>query len=124
MLKRVMVVEDERPLRVAAESNLEKNQFEVVTASTAEEAKEILESGIQIDAIWLDHYLLGDETGLDLLCKLRKNKSWQSIPVFAVTNSVGDDKVQSYQVLGIEKYFVKSNSTMNEIIGSIKEVLS
>lgn len=123
MKKTVLIVEDERPLRNAAEKNLMKAGIDALSASTADAAMDILDSGVGVDAIWLDHYLLGKETGLDFLCDLRSHNLYKDIPVFAVTNSVGDDKVDSYSLLGIEKYFIKSNSSLSEIVAAVKEVI-
>ena len=123
MTKTILVVEDEKALQAAVEINLKKSGFDVVSVSSAEGAIKALETNNKFDGVWLDHYLLGEETGLDLLCRMKTNKSWASLPVFAVTNSVGDDKVKSYELLGIEKYFVKSNSSLNQIINSIKEAV-
>jgi len=123
MTKTILVVEDERALKAAVQLSLIKNGFDVLMASSATEAMNILKSDKQIDCVWLDHYLLGDDTGLDILYELKNSDDWKGIPVFAVTNSVGDDKVQSYELLGIEKYFVKSDSTLNQIISSIKETI-
>ena len=124
MTKTILVVEDERALSEAIEKGLKKSSFNVITVSSASAAKEVLGSGTKIHGIWLDHYLLGKDTGLDLLYEIKGNNDWKNIPVFVVTNSVGDEKVATYELLSIEKYFVKSNNSLAEIVGSVKEVLA
>jgi CheY-like chemotaxis protein len=123
MTKTILVVEDEKGLQKAIETSLTKNGFDVVAVSSAHAAKTVLDSNQKVDAVWLDHYLLGNETGLDVLYDLRESKSRRDVPVFAVTNSVGDDKVASYELLGIEKYFIKSNTSLADIVGSVKEAV-
>ena len=124
MTKTILVVEDEKALSFAIEDSLGRNNFKVLKANSEEGATKILNTGQKIDAVWLDHYLLGKKTGLDFMRFLRQDEKWQNLPVFVVTNSVGDDKIASYNVMGIEKYFVKSDSTLSDIIGSIKDSIS
>jgi len=121
MNKKVLIVEDEKPLLNAASQSLERNGYDTYAATSAKEAIAQLESYDPIDAVWLDHYLLDQDTGLDLLEKMKKNKKWKNIPVFVVTNSVGDDKIRKYTVLGIEKYYIKAESSLGKIIKDIDD---
>jgi two-component system chemotaxis response regulator CheY len=120
MNKTILVIEDEKSLSSAIESSLIKSDFSVLMANKVDDAIELLTSNPKVDAVWLDHYLLGNKNGLDFMHELKANKKWNNIPVFVVTNSVSDEKVDTYEVLGIEKYFVKSNNSLNDIIDTIK----
>lgn len=121
--KVILVVEDERPLAEAIKLTLEKNNFEVVTTRTVEQAKDYVDDLVKIDAIWLDHYLIGKETGLDFVswCKNEKNIKCINIPIFVVSNTASADKVTTYMSLGVNKYFIKSNHKLNEIIAEISK---
>ncbi|MEI7718874.1 MAG: response regulator [archaeon] len=123
--KVVLVVEDERPLLEAIKLKLEKNNFEVVTARSIDQAKEYVDSLTKIDVIWLDHYLIGKGNGLDFIvwCKEENNVKCNSVPIFVVSNTASADKVASYISLGIKKYFVKSNHKLDEIITEISKSL-
>lgn len=123
--KTVLVLEDEKPLLEAIKIKLEKNNFDVVTARSVEQAKQYTDELGHIDAIWLDHYLLGKEDGLDFIawCKEDSNAKCKKIPIFVVSNTASSDKVATYLSLGAEKYFVKSNHKLDEIIKEISEVL-
>ena len=123
--KVILVLEDERPLLEAIKIKLEKNNFEVVTTRTVEQAKEYVKDLNKIDAIWLDHYLIGKETGLDFLawCKEEDNIKCKFIPIFVVSNTASSDKVTTYMGLGVNKYFVKSNHKLDEIIKEIHKSL-
>ena len=121
----VLVVEDERPLLEAIKIKLENNSIEAVTARSVTQALAYLEDLPKIDAIWLDHYLLGDQSGLELVATIKKADSpWKSIPIFVVSNTASNDKVSSYIQFGVEKYFIKSNYRLDMIISEIKEVLA
>ena len=117
--KRILVVEDENSLRKAISVSLKKHQYEVLMATSADEAINALSANGKVDAIWLDHYLLNNETGLDFLQKMKTQELWKDIPVFVVSNSVDDNKVNSYYVMGIEKYYIKAENSLDTIIVDI-----
>jgi len=122
--KIALVVEDEVPLQNAIRLNLEKNGFSVVTARDAQQALNHLQDIGKIDVIWLDHYLLGKESGLDFLVRLKEDGAgWKEIPVFVVSNTASEDKVSSYVKLGVDKYYTKSDFRLEEIIKDIKQTL-
>src|ERR1035437_3853871 len=122
--KTILVVEDERPLVAAIQTKLEKNGFVAVTVRTGEQAFNYLEDLEQIDAIWLDHYLLGKEDGLDFVVKIKSDDSkWKKIPIFVVSNTASSSNVQSYIRLGVSKYYVKAEHRLDEIISEIKAFL-
>src|SRR3989344_6791536 len=141
----ILVIEDERPLLEAINAKLEKNGFGViaarsveqafnaklekkglgtVTVRSIEQALNYLEELERIDAIWLDHSLLGKEDGLDFLKKFKANGGrWSKIPVFVVSNTENHKTVQAYIDSGVSKYYVKSNHRLDEIIKDIKSFL-
>ena len=122
--KTILVIEDERPLVVAIETKLKKSGFSVITARTVEQGINYLEDISGIDAIWLDHYLLGGKTGLDFVTKLKNvGSKWRKIPIFVVSNTASSSNVQSYLRLGVSKYCVKAEHRLDEIIGEIKSFL-
>lgn len=118
-----LVVEDERPLQEAIKIKLELDSFDVVTARSVNQAINSLMDIKKIDFIWLDHYLLGKENGLDFVFKVKNNKHWKKIPIFIVSNTATQDKVRCYMVLGVEKYYVKANYRLDDIIKDIKKTL-
>jgi len=122
--KVILVVEDEKPLLEAIYVKLEKSSFSVVAARNAEQAYELIKNIQTIDAIWLDHYLLGQENGLDIVAKLKNDDKYKSIPIFIVSNTAGPEKVQSYINLGVNQYYIKSNCRLDKIISDIKDCLT
>lgn len=123
--KVILVVEDEKPLLEAIRIKLLKNNFEPVTARTIDQAKEYITTLPKVDVIWLDHYLLGKDNGLDLVtwCKDDNNPKYNNIPIFVVSNTTTHDKLVSYMALGVNGYFVKSNHSLEEIVGEISKSL-
>lgn len=75
----------------------------------------------KVDVIWLDHYLLGKETGLDFVVWIKKQKKFNSILIFVVSNTASEDKVCAYLELGVEKYYTKSDLRLDGIIEEINK---
>lgn len=121
--KVILVVEDEAPLQEAIKIKLEKNKFQVVTSRTVDQALSYLADLKKIHVIWLDHYLLGKDNGLDFVAKVKNNKAWQTIPIFVISNTASADKVQTYLRLGVSRYYTKSDYRLDQIIEDIKEYL-
>ncbi len=120
----ILEIEDERPLLEAIKKKLELSGFSVLTARSVEQTHEYTKDVENIHAIWLDHYLLGKENGLDLVAQLKADESTKNLPIFVVSNTASPDKVQSYMHLGVTKYYTKSNFRLDQIIDNIKESLS
>jgi DNA-binding response OmpR family regulator len=143
--KTILVIEDERPLLKVVNSRLIKKGFGVITARSVDEvfnagleknglgiiASKTIEAALdylkdleKIDAIWLDHNLLGKENGIDFVKKLKANGGlWKKIPIFVISNTENTKTIQSYVNLGISKYYIKSNHKLDEIIKDINESL-
>lgn len=139
--KTILVIEDERALLNIINVKLEKSGFDVITARSVDQvfnsnfekknpddvsirtitkALDYLSNLATVDAIWLDHNLLGKENGLDLVVKLKANGGqWKKIPIFVVSNTENPETIQSYLDLGKSTYYVKSNHRLDAIISDI-----
>lgn len=123
-LKTILVIEDERPLVKVIEAKLLRAGFDVVTARTVDQGLEYMENIGTIDAVWLDHYLFGEKTGIDFVAKLKSTGSkWIGIPIFVVSNTASNENLQSYIRLGVHKYSVKADHRLDEMANEIKSFL-
>jgi two-component system response regulator VicR len=121
--KVILVVEDEKPLIDVVKKKMEICGFAVVTARSVEQALNYLKDLERVDLVWLDHYLIGKENGLDLVAKMKNDGSkWKKIPIFVVSNTASPDKVNSYLHLGADKYFTKAEYRLDDIIKDINGV--
>ncbi len=121
----ILVVEDERPLLEAIKTKLNISGFNTLSSRSVAEALSYLTTENNISVIWLDHYLLGQENGLDLVAQLKDEDSpWKEIPIFVVSNTASSDKVQSYIQLGVNQYYTKSDYRLDDIIADIKNFLN
>lgn len=122
MKKNILVIEDEPALLKALTLKLEKNNFSVISVRSVEGA--FCESLEKVDAILLDHNLLGDKNGLDFV-KIFKDKGgeFSNVPIFVVSNTANPDLVKSYAQLGVTKYYFKAEHKLEEIVEEIKKAL-
>jgi len=120
----ILVIEDERPLVNAIEKKLELSGFSVITARTVDQGLGYIEDVPTINAVWLDHYLYGDKTGLDFVMKIKSPGSkWSKLPIFVVSNTASNENFRSYIRLGVTKYCVKTDHRLDEMISEIRTFL-
>lgn len=116
-MKKILVVEDEKSLSKIIVKKLEKKNVEVFLCESVDESLNIL-SNENIDAVWLDHYLLGDKDGLSLVHEIKKEESaLKDIPIFVVSNTASPEKIANYLNLGVNKFYTKANISLDKVIG-------
>ncbi len=143
--KTILVIEDDTALLAAISSKLERSGFTVMTARSVETAFTSettqttpnhltpitiaaalahLETLKKIDAIWLDHNLIGEEDGLDFIVKFKANGGiWSTLPIFVVSNSANPELIKTYSELDVHHYYLKAEHRLEDIIAEITTVL-
>src|SRR5215213_1340180 len=107
--KRVLIVEDEKPLAHALELKLTHEGMTTFVATNGAECLEILNKE-QIDVILLD-MMMPVMDGFQVLQELKGRENRPTI--FALSNlSVHDDQ-QRVLDLGAQKYFIKSDTPLS-----------
>lgn len=122
-MKRILILEDDTVLASAIAHRLSMRGFETFLAKNVSEGIGIL-TGNTVDAIWLDHYLLGKEDGIDFVAKVRRMPSVSSVPIFVVSNSTSSESMRSYIQLGVDQYYTKTDYDLSQIIADIEYSLS
>jgi len=121
--KTILVVEDEETLSQAITKKLKLNGFNVIAARSIKKAMDHSDNCNSVHAVWLDHYLLGKETGLDFVIRMKENKKCKQVPIFVVSNTASPDKRHAYLQLGANKFYVKSDYKIRDIVSDIKNFL-
>jgi DNA-binding NtrC family response regulator len=81
----VLVVDDDRSLRLLCRVNLELDGFDVTEAESLAEARAAL-AGDPVDAVLLDVHV-GADNGIDLLDELKRDRA--ELPVILLTGESG-----------------------------------
>jgi CheY-like chemotaxis protein len=116
-----MVIEDEALLVTAIQNKLENVGMKADFFKTGEAALDFLSKATQLpDVIWLDYYLKDSMDGLEVLKQLKENKAWQHIPVIVVSNTANQSTIHTMISLGADKYLVKVENQLDEIVQEVK----
>ena len=114
--QRVLVVDDEEPLRILYKAELEEEGYEVLLASKARQALELVRSD-PVNVIVLD-LKMPDIDGIEALQKFMGIKPY--IPV--IINSAYSNFRDNFMTWAAEEYVVKSPD-LKELKSKIRNVL-
>lgn len=117
--KKVLIVEDEKPMARALGLKLAHEGFEPTIVNNGSEAMEFL-TDHQVDLILLDLIMPGVD-GFSVLEHL-KEKGIQT-PVMVLSNLGQEEDEKRARSLGAKQFFIKSNTPLADIIVHVKEFL-
>lgn len=115
--KTILIIEDDLPLREAAQMKLEKAGFKVLATSSAEEGIKLLSSNTA-DFIWLD-VLLPGMSGLSFLEYLRESEVYKNLPVMIVSASANPSKVKRALELNVVDFVTKTDRPLRDIVSQV-----
>lgn len=117
--KKILIVEDEAPLREVLRDNLEQEGFEVIEAADGSEGLRQANRE-KPDLILLD-ILMPKMDGMTMMEKFRTTKSGRAVPIMLLTNVAADKKIIKSLIKYMPVYyFDKSGRTIGEIITRVK----
>lgn len=120
MPARILVVEDDPALSTLLHYNLSAKGYEVVTAATAEDGRDQLESG-PFDLLILD-WMLPELSGIELCGQIRRSKSIPQVPILMLTaRSEEADMIRGLKT-GADDYVSKPFS-VPELMARIEAML-
>lgn len=117
-IKKILIVDDEQPIRTLLEYNLKQAQYETITAADGEEA--VLKTEMEKPDLILLDLMLPKMDGIDV-CKTLRQRGLD-IPIIMLT-AKGDelDKVLGLEI-GADDYMTKPFSP-REVVARVKAVL-
>ena len=120
-MARILVVEDDEQVRVLAEDLLQEAGHQTLSASTADQAIALLESGEPVDLIFTDIGLQSDiQAGLMLAQEAIKRKS--DVPVLYTT---GQGLTDGMQVMFVERFgYLAKPYTSEQLLSAVGNLLS
>ena len=119
--KKILIVEDEKMLSEMYRDSFEREGFEVVIATTGQEAVDVAKAE-KPDFILLD-ILLPNEDGLYFLRKKKKTPEISSLPVLVFSAyDHAETKKQAF-LLGAHEYLIKTDYTPQEIVKKVEQYL-
>ena len=112
--KRILLAEDDRFLRRAAESALKRAGFTVLPAADGEEALRLARAE-KPDLVLLD-LIMPKLQGFEVLKALKADPATAMIPVVVLSNLGQDGDVQRALESGAVAYLVKANLSLDELV--------
>jgi two-component system alkaline phosphatase synthesis response regulator PhoP len=119
--KTIILIEDDRFLRRAAEASLKKQGFTVLTAVDGEEGLTLARKE-RADLILLD-LLMPKINGIDLLRMLKGEAFTRKVPIVILSNSSHELEMKQALELGARDYWVKANLSLQDLTGRIIKLL-
>ena len=117
--KKILIVEDEKPLSKALELKLEKEGFDVKVAGDGEQAIQ-LRGEYNPDLILLD-MVMPKIDGFEVLEKLQEEGN--TSPIIILSNLGQGEDINRAKNLGAADYLVKSNSPLALIVRKVHDIL-
>lgn len=117
MGKKILIVEDERPISKALELKLNNSGFEAMAAYDGLQALTKIETD-KPDLVLLD-LVMPNLDGFGLLNKLKEKNI--SVPVIVTSNLSQEEDINKAKSLGAIDYYVKSNTSLSAIVDLINK---
>lgn len=122
MSTRVLLVEDDRFLRRAAEAMLRRHGYDVLAAADGEEGLR-LALAAPPDVVLLD-LVMPRLPGLEVLAALRADARTAHVPVIVLTNLGQDSDIERASRAGATAYFIKANTSLASLVTRVQDVLA
>ena len=119
--RRILLAEDDRFLRKAAETALKRQGFTVLAAVDGEEALRMARAESP-DLVLLD-LIMPKLQGFEVLRALKADAATAAIPVIILSNLGQDSDVKQAMEAGAAGYFVKANLSLQDLVKRVGEVL-
>ena len=121
MTAKILVVEDEAPIREMLTFTLEEEGYDVIPAATTEKAFSTLNEIGEVDLVVLD-WMLPGASGLDFAHRIKKQEHLAELPIIMLT-ARGDeeDRVKGLDS-GVDDYVIKPFS-MKELLARVRALL-
>ncbi len=118
----ILIIEDDNFLSELLTRKLSGSAFNVFSAKDGSTGLRMLEKSQP--AIVLLDLMLPIKNGFDVLEAMHTNPLLKHIPVIVFSNISDNTSIERATSLGARAYLIKSNSTLDELIQKITEVVS
>ena len=119
ILKKILIIEDEKALARALELKLTLNGFDITLAFNGEEGIKLINQR-EYDLILLD-LIMPKIDGYTVLTILKTKKI--KTPVLVLTNLSQQNDMKHAKKFGAKEFFIKSNTPISTIVDRITELL-
>lgn len=119
--RRILLAEDDRFLRKAAEATLRRRGFTVLAAVDGEEALRLARTEAP-DLVLLD-LIMPKLQGFEVLRALKQDPATAAIPVIVLSNLGQESDVQQAIEAGAVAYLIKANIPLQDLVTKVEDAL-
>ena len=119
--KKILVVDDEPPVREIYSKEFSKAGYKVVLAEDGEEG--LLKAGKDLPDLVLLDVMLPKMSGIDVLKALKKNELTKRIPVLMLSNLGEEHIIREGFGLGADGYLLKVSYTPSQVVEECRKFL-
>jgi DNA-binding response OmpR family regulator len=118
--KKILIVEDEKPIAKALELKLDSSGFEADIAGDGNVALDKV-AAEKYDLVLLD-IVMPNLDGFGFLSKVKEKNI--AVPVIVTSNLSQEEDINKAKALGAVDYYVKSNTPLSSIVEKINKFLT
>lgn len=119
--KKILMIEDEEIFIEMFGEKLKQDGFEVVTARNgAWGVKEAFKENFDLYIIDMVMPAMGGE---EMITKLKMEDQTKNIPIIVLSASVDDETIKRVEEMGVETFFIKTQTTPGEVSNKVKEII-
>jgi DNA-binding response OmpR family regulator len=120
--KKILIAEDDKFLAKMLSRMLTESKYEVILASSGQEAIDKAGSEDGLSLIILD-IMLPDLDGFDVLKKIKENSKLKAVPVIIMSNLGQPEDIKQGKALGAIDHLIKSDFSLDEVAKKIKKIV-
>lgn len=117
------MVEDDALLSDLVARKFTEQNFDMLYASSGEDALEKVKGSEKPDLVLLDIRLPGID-GFEVLRQMKADPEIAKVPVIVFSNFGEDADIEKARELGAERFIVKVTLTLDEVVGVVKDALA
>lgn len=121
-MSKILIVEDDINLREIYAASLSAEGYELITASDGEEA--LTKAVAEKPSLVLLDVMMRKISGFDVLDILRSTPEIKDTKVVMLSALSQQSDRERGEKLGANKYLVKSQITLEDVVGTVKEILN
>lgn len=121
MLKKILLIEDDKFLRELMNKKLVTMGYDVVAAADGESGLTMIKES-KPDVVLLDLILPG-MNGFEVLEKAKSDPETANVPVIILSNLGQSEDIEKGLKLGAKDFLVKAHFTPQEIINKLKTIV-
>jgi CheY-like chemotaxis protein len=119
----ILFVDDDKFLLDMYALKFSKNNFDVHTAQSAEDALKMIRDGLEPDILLMDVIMPG-MNGIEFLDHIRKDNLIKKTKIIMLTNQRMPDDIARLKKYNVDGYIIKATTIPSEVLSEVEKIYS